>query len=64
METETIAARNVVELLMQEEFDASICKSDEEAILLTDDEDSHKDFVYGWDCRAKELSYENLELPL
>lgn len=43
METETISARNVVELLMQEEFDASICpKSD------ADDEPS--DFVYGWDC--------------
>ena len=45
METETIAARNVVELLMREEFDASICKSDGATPRADDDT-----FVYGWDC--------------
>lgn len=45
METETIAARNVVELLMQEEYDAGICKCSGD----TDDEDS---YVYGWDCNV------------
>ncbi|EKM53071.1 uncharacterized protein PHACADRAFT_259228 [Phanerochaete carnosa HHB-10118-sp] len=45
METETIAARNVVELLMQEEFDASICKSDD-----TGPKNDNTTFVYGWDC--------------
>ena len=51
METETIASRNVVELLMQEEFNASICTSPEpptEGGL--DDQDKPKDFIYGWDC--------------
>ncbi|GJE94006.1 FAD/NAD(P)-binding domain-containing protein [Phanerochaete sordida] len=45
METETIAARNVVELLMREEFDASICKSDGATPRADNDT-----FVYGWDC--------------
>lgn len=45
METETIAARNVVELLMQEEFDASICKSDGAG-----PKDDNATFIYGWDC--------------
>ena len=47
METETLAARNVVELLLQEEYQASICKRNE---TLTDDDNDKKDFVYGWDC--------------
>lgn len=46
METETISARNVVELLMQEEFNASICKTDMETAA----EERGEDFVYGWDC--------------
>ena len=45
METETIAARNVVELLMREEFDASICKRDESSPPI-----DNSTFVYGWDC--------------
>lgn len=48
METETIAARNAVEMLMQEEFGASICKSGEGAAEDKGGEDG--DFVYGWDC--------------
>lgn len=43
METETISARNVVELLMQEEFNASICAS-------KPSDDVPADYVYGWDC--------------
>ena len=47
METETIAARNVVSLLLSEKFDADICKYDsEEEKTKTVDES----FVYGWDC--------------
>ena len=57
METETVAARNVVELLMKEQFDAGLCKTD--TTPLTDDETGEqtgepspqkKEFVYGWDC--------------
>ncbi|KZT67749.1 FAD/NAD(P)-binding domain-containing protein [Daedalea quercina L-15889] len=51
METETLAARNVVELLLREEFDAAICpvnlKADEPNATTND---SGKDFVLGWDC--------------
>ena len=47
METETIASRNVVELLMKEQYDAGLCppraEEDTEAPLKDD-------FVYGWDC--------------
>ncbi|RPD56544.1 FAD/NAD(P)-binding domain-containing protein [Lentinus tigrinus ALCF2SS1-7] len=49
METETLAARNVVDLLMQEQYGAGLCKphvvEDGEAARELDD-----DFVYGWDC--------------
>ena len=57
METETVAARNVVELLMKEQFDAGLCKTD--TTPLADDKTSEqidegrpqeKEFVYGWDC--------------
>ncbi|KZV76911.1 FAD/NAD(P)-binding domain-containing protein [Peniophora sp. CONT] len=51
METETIAARNVVELMLQEQFGlAGLCpfmpKGDEGFQTETD----ASDFVYGWDC--------------
>ena len=45
METETIAARNVVELLMREEFDASICKRDESSPPV-----DNSTFFYGRYC--------------
>ena len=45
METETISARNAVELLLQEEFNAAICPAKSE-----DDEEPPAEFVYGWDC--------------
>lgn len=50
METETIASRNVVELLLHEQFNAGLCKQETDENgepAPTDDEDS---FVYGWDC--------------
>ncbi|KAI0367266.1 FAD/NAD(P)-binding domain-containing protein [Pilatotrama ljubarskyi] len=51
METETIAARNVVNLLLQEQFNSGICKKSQDTA-----EGSHAsqaespDFVLGWDC--------------
>lgn len=50
METETISSRNVVELLLQEEYQASICKTivDPNANMTTIEEP--EDFVYGFDC--------------
>ncbi|TFK83419.1 hypothetical protein K466DRAFT_555076 [Polyporus arcularius HHB13444] len=49
METETLAARNVVDLLMQEQYDAGLCKPH-----LTEEGETARvpveDFVYGWDC--------------
>ncbi|THV06108.1 FAD/NAD(P)-binding domain-containing protein [Dendrothele bispora CBS 962.96] len=50
METETIAARNVVDLLLNEQFRSSICGSrisaSEQDIKKTSDDG----FVFGWDC--------------
>lgn len=48
METETIAARNAVELLMREEFGASICPPPAED--EPEGGENKGDFVYGWDC--------------
>ena len=51
METETISSRNVVELLMQEEYGASICKPAENSTTVQKSErGENKDFVYGFDC--------------
>jgi prenylcysteine oxidase/farnesylcysteine lyase len=51
METETIASRNVVDLLLNEAFDIGICglkiSSREANETLTEDP---ADFVLGWDC--------------
>jgi prenylcysteine oxidase/farnesylcysteine lyase len=46
METETIASRNVVDLLLQEKFNSSICHLDEKKR----EEGPPEGFVYGWDC--------------
>jgi len=52
METETISSRNVVDLLLHEEFESGICGS----LLGSSEEEvpaSHtasNDFVLGWDC--------------
>lgn len=43
METEILASRNVVDLLLQEKFNSSICPLDEE-------KETPEGFVYGWDC--------------
>ncbi|KAF4623348.1 hypothetical protein D9613_002063 [Agrocybe pediades] len=54
METETVSSRNIVDLMLNDEFNASICgrsipppednESDSEPPTQKDD------FVYGWDC--------------
>lgn len=55
METETIASRNVVDLLLHEEFGSGICgplisgtdtSARENATRLSES----SDFVLGWDC--------------
>lgn len=57
METETVSSRNVVDLLLNDEFDASICgqrisasESDHQATDKTPPTTKSPDFVYGWDC--------------
>ncbi|KAF9270773.1 hypothetical protein L218DRAFT_889560 [Marasmius fiardii PR-910] len=51
METETIASRNVVDLLLNEEFKSSICGP---RISASEDQNkkavNDEDFVFGWDC--------------
>jgi prenylcysteine oxidase / farnesylcysteine lyase len=49
METETLASRNVVDLLMREKFNSSICPLDEEK-REGEGASVHAEFVYGWDC--------------
>ncbi|KAG8959873.1 hypothetical protein FRC03_007347 [Tulasnella sp. 419] len=48
METETLSARNVVDLLLQETFGAGICYADGKGPIETEGDDQSK--VYGWDC--------------
>ncbi|KAG6919572.1 hypothetical protein DXG01_004235 [Tephrocybe rancida] len=53
METETVAARNVVDLLMNEEFGAGICGSrlpSESSAPRNSTVTPDKEFVLGWDC--------------
>jgi prenylcysteine oxidase / farnesylcysteine lyase len=55
METETISARNVVDLLLNEEFGTGICgpRIASQAQNLRDaynDYQQSETFVYGWDC--------------
>ncbi|KAI0273059.1 FAD/NAD-P-binding domain-containing protein [Russula aff. rugulosa BPL654] len=47
METETLASRNIVDMLMWEKFNSSICPLDEEK---REGASVHSGFVYGWDC--------------
>ena len=42
METETIASRNIVELILREKFNTSICP--------VEMADAGGSGVYGWDC--------------
>lgn len=57
METETLASRNVVDLLLNEEFNSGICgslisasESTQNQRLLREASLKVKDFVIGWDC--------------
>ncbi|EIN13466.1 FAD/NAD(P)-binding domain-containing protein [Punctularia strigosozonata HHB-11173 SS5] len=56
METETISARNVVDLLLNEKFGGGICSPPEGWSVEGDVEtestavESKTEFVYGWDC--------------
>ena len=52
METETVASRNAIDLLLNEEFQTSVCGprisgSEKEKNLTLENE---QDFIYGWDC--------------
>ena len=46
METETVSSRNIVDLLLREKFNSSICPLDEEKMV----NGTRAGFVYGWDC--------------
>lgn len=48
METETIAARNVVSLLLKDHYNAAICKMD--AVEDEAASANKENYVYGWDC--------------
>jgi len=56
METETVSARNAVDLMLNDEFNASICgrkisaPESESAEKPLANESVIKDFVFGWDC--------------
>ncbi|KAI0635392.1 Prenylcysteine lyase-domain-containing protein [Trametes polyzona] len=53
METETIAARNVVDLLLQEQYDAAICKpadASDGPTGTSQTQAENTEFVLGWDC--------------
>lgn len=55
METETISSRNLVDLLLNDEFGSSICgqtisASSEENQTTETSSLGVKDFVFGWDC--------------
>jgi len=46
METETISSRNIVDLLLREKFNSSICPLDKENRV----NGTPAGFIYGWDC--------------
>ncbi|KAI0063132.1 FAD/NAD-P-binding domain-containing protein [Artomyces pyxidatus] len=48
METETVSSRYIVDWLLREEFDSSICPPS--AQNVSDARTADEDFVYGWDC--------------
>jgi prenylcysteine oxidase/farnesylcysteine lyase len=63
METETLAARNVVDLLLKEEFGSGLCMNktdapefggDDQEVLQAPappaSQEASKEFVLGWDC--------------
>jgi prenylcysteine oxidase/farnesylcysteine lyase len=54
METETVASRNVIDLLLNEEFQTSVCRArilgSEKNTTVPLTLENEQDFVYGWDC--------------
>ncbi|KAI0005435.1 FAD/NAD-P-binding domain-containing protein [Russula compacta] len=48
METETVASRNVIDLLLREKFERGICPTEKTGEVVGADAGSG--FVYGWDC--------------
>jgi len=61
METEIVASRNVVDQLFADQYDTSLCPGKPKPIkpdlfletdrtLATTEEETTKDYVYGWDC--------------
>ena len=54
METETIASRNVIDLLLNEEFQTSVCgariSGSEKNTTLPLTLENEQNFIYGWDC--------------
>jgi prenylcysteine oxidase/farnesylcysteine lyase len=54
METETVALRNVIDLLLNEEFQTSLCgariSGSEENATAQVPLREEQDFIYGWDC--------------
>lgn len=53
METETIASRNAVDLLLNEAFETGICglgTPEKKKYVPQQATSTHDDFVLGWDC--------------
>ena len=48
METETLSSRNIIDLLLREKFNSSICPFDEKKMV--NGPGTSAEFVYGWDC--------------
>jgi prenylcysteine oxidase/farnesylcysteine lyase len=49
METETVSSRNIVDLLLKEEFNSGICGTHTSEANSTGKQDE-ANYVYGWDC--------------
>jgi prenylcysteine oxidase/farnesylcysteine lyase len=49
METETLSSRNVVDLLLNDVFNSSVCGHQISNLTNITAEDEN-DYVYGWDC--------------
>lgn len=49
METETLSSRNIVDLLLDDLFNASICGPQITDLTNITTADKN-DYVYGWDC--------------
>lgn len=49
METETISSRNAVQLMLEEVFNAGLCKTNGET-HASNATAAQSDFILGWDC--------------